>query len=220
MLRTAALVCLLLGPIAAFGQTRYVSDDIPVTLRTGASVEHRVLRSMPAGLRVEVIAVDAENGYTQVRVAGDGTEGWVLTRYLQSEPIARERLAGVERDLAAARQRAAELENRVAVLTEELAHMRSEVESTPSTTDVDMSNELADVRSVSADARGLREQNEQLRRRMAEAEERINRLAMENTALASDSRQSWFLAGAGVLIAGILLGLVASNFKRQRRSNW
>lgn len=217
MLRMAALVCLLLGPSAALAQIRYISDNIPVTLRTGASVEYRILRNMPAGLRVEVIGVDAENGYSRVRVVDDGTEGWVLTRYLQSEPVARERLAGIERNLAAARQRAAELENQVAMLTEELARVRSEREATAP---IDLPDELRDVRAAAPEGIGTREQNEQLRRRLAEAEERISRLAMENTELASDARQSWFLAGAGVLIAGVVLGLVAPNFRRKRRSSW
>lgn len=219
MLRSAALVCLLLLSAAAFGQTRYISDNIPITLRTGPSLENRIIRNLSAGARVEVLRVDEENGYTQVRVASDGTEGWVLTRYLQSEPIARERLAAAEGALATARERVQELEVQVAALTEELARTREELDAT-ATANKDISRELQDIRSASSNVLALRSQNEQLRQRVSEAEERINRLAMENTELASDSRQSWFLVGAGVLFGGILIGLVAPNFKRRRRSSW
>jgi len=219
MLRSAALVCLLLLSAAAFGQTRYISDNIPITLRTGPSLENRIIRNLSAGARVEVLRVDEENGYTQVRVASDGTEGWVLTRYLQSEPVARERLAAAEQALTTARERVQELEAQVASLTEELARTREELEAT-ATAHKDVSRELQDIRSASSNVLALRSQNEQLRQRVSEAEERINRLAMENTELASDSRQSWFLVGAGVLFGGILIGLVAPNFKRRRRSSW
>jgi|SRR5690606_28959351 SH3 domain protein len=219
MLRSAALVCVFLVSVAAFGQTRYISDSIPITLRTGPSLENRIVRNLTAGERVEVIGVDEANGYSQIRLVRDGTEGWVLTRYLQSEPIARERLAAVEQNLTAARARVTELEAQVAALTEDLTRTREELETTRNA-HKDVSAELQDIRSVSSNVLGLREQNEQLRRRVAEAEERINRLAMENTELASDARQSWFLVGAGVLFGGILIGLVAPNFRRKKRSSW
>lgn len=219
MLRSAALVCVFLISVSAFGQTRYISDSIPITLRSGPSLENRIVRNLSAGARVEVLGVDEASGYSQIRLVSDGTEGWVLTRYLQSEPIARERLAAAERNLNAARERAQELESQVAALTDELTRTREELETTR-TAHKDASAELQDIRSVSSNALAVRDQNEQLRRRVVEAEERINRLAMENTELASDSRQSWFLVGAGVLFGGILIGLVAPNFKRKKRSSW
>jgi len=217
MMRSAALACLFLVSAAAFGQARYVSDNIPVLLRTGPSLEYRIIRQLSAGVRVEVLGEEKE--YTQVRVAGDGTEGWLETRFLQSEPIARERLAAAERNLTAARERVQELEAQVAALTEELARTRSELDATKATNS-GLSTELQDIRNASSNVLAIRDQNEQLRRRVAEAEERINRLAMENTELASDARQSWFLIGAGVLFGGILIGLVAPNFKRKKRSSW
>jgi len=217
MLRSAALVCVFLFSAAAFGQTRYVSDNIPVMLRTGPSLEYRIIRRLSAGARVEVLR--EENDFTQVRVASDGTEGWLETHFLQAEPIARERLAAAERNLTAARERVQELEAQVAALTEELARTRNELETTKST-NREISLELQDIRNASANVLALRDQNEQLRKRVAEAEERVNRLTMENTELASDARQSWFLIGAGVLFGGILIGLIAPNFKRRRRSSW
>src|SRR5690606_39221892 len=161
MLRSAALVCLSLIATTAFGQTRYISDNIPVTLRTGASLEHRILRNLSAGVRVEVIGVDEPNGYSQIRVSDDGTEGWVLTRYLQSEPVARERLAIVERNLVAARERVQELEGQVAMLTEELMRARGGLEST-ATGSGEVAQELVDVRNTSSNVLAAREQNEEL----------------------------------------------------------
>src|SRR5690606_4033082 len=131
MLRSAALVCVFLFSAAVFGQTRYVSDNIPVMLRTGPSLEYRIIRRLSAGARVEVLR--EENDFTQVRVASDGTEGWLETHFLQAEPIARERLAAAERNLTAARERVQELEAQVAALTEELARTRNELETTKST---------------------------------------------------------------------------------------
>lgn len=214
-----AFALLLFTTLSAFGQTRYVGDDIPVTLRTGPSLENRIVRNLTAGTRVEALEENEDAGYTRVRVASDGTEGWILTRYLTAQPIARERLAAAESNLTAARSRAEELESQVAALTEDLAATRRQLEAATSESR-DVATELQDIRSASANAIALRDQNEDLRRRLAEADERIGRLTMENRELQSDSRQSWFMVGAGVLFGGILIGLIAPSLKRKRRSDW
>lgn len=219
MLQRLVFVCLLLTALTAAGQTRYISDDIPITLRTGPSLDNRIVRNLSAGVRVEALESDEESGYSRVRVANDGTEGWVLTRYLSPEPIARERLAAAQRELASARSRVAELEAQVASITQDLAQTREQLD-TMASANKDVSSELQDIRTASANAVALRDQNETLRQRLAEADQRINRLTMDNTELASDSRQSWFMVGAGVLFGGILLGLVAPSLKRKRRSSW
>ena len=93
MLRRAAFVCLSLISLAVFGQTRYVTDDVRVELRAGPSLEYRIMRYLPTGSRVQALQSDDAAGYTRIRIEGGDDEGWVLTRYLQSEPIARERRA-------------------------------------------------------------------------------------------------------------------------------
>lgn len=219
MLQRIMLLCLLGVALPAIGQTRYISDNIPVTLRTGPSLENRIVRNLSAGVRVEALETDEDSGYTRVRVASDGTEGWVLTRYLLQEPIARDRLAVAERELATARSRIAELEAQVAALGEELDAARGQLKDVTATSK-EITTELQDIRAASANAIELRDQNDELRRRLAEADHRINRLTMEQTELASDSRRTWFMAGAGVLLAGMVIGLVAPSLRRRRRSSW
>jgi SH3 domain protein len=214
-----AFACLLLTTLPAFGQTRYIADDIPVTLRTGPSLDNRIVRNLSSGVRVDALEQNEDAGYTRVRVVSDGTEGWILTRYLSAQPIARDRLAASERELGAARARVQALEAQVAALTEDLASTRRQLESSASANTA-VTNELRDIRSASSSAIALRDQNEDLRGRLAEADQRISRLTMENTELQSDSRQNWFMVGAGVLFAGILVGLIAPSFKRKRRSDW
>jgi SH3 domain protein len=214
-----ALAGLLLTSVAATGETRYISDNIPVTLRSGPSVENRILKNLPAGARVDVTGADEASGYSQVRVASDGTEGWILTRYLTDQPVARDRLAASEKDLADARSRVKELEAQVASLTDDLAATRERLEQA-SANNKNVTSELEDIRSASANAVQLRDQNESLKQRVADSEERVNRLTMQNTELASQSRQQWFIVGAGVLFGGILIGIVAPHLKRKRRSTW
>lgn len=219
MPQRVALICLLLIAWPAFGQTRYVTDDVPITLRTGPTLQNRIVRNLSAGVRVEVLETDEESGYSQVRVASDGTEGWVLTRYLLSQPVARDRLAAAERNLETARGRVTDLEQQVTTLSTELDDTRAALESATSE-NAGISDELRNIRQVSSNAIALRDENEELRQRLATADQRINRLAMENTALVSDRRETWVIVGAGVLFAGIVLGLILPSLRRKRRSSW
>jgi SH3 domain protein len=212
-------VGLLLVSFAAVGQTRYISDNIPVTLRSGPSLENRILKNLSAGTPVEVVGGDEASGYSQVRVSSDGTQGWILTRYLSAQPIARDRLAAAEKALADAKARVKDLESQVASLTDELTSTQARLEQA-AMTNAEVTSELEDIRRTSGNAMRLRDENESLKQRAAEAQQRVDRLTMQNTELASQGRQQWFLVGAGVLFGGIVIGLVAPNLKRKRRSSW
>ena len=101
-MRRIALPLLLICWYApwALGETvRYVSDNLEVTLHSGKTPKHSILKMLPSGVQVTVIQADAD-GYSKVRTK-DGAEGWVLTRFLSSAPSARDRLAEAEQRLAA-----------------------------------------------------------------------------------------------------------------------
>lgn len=96
-----ALWCFSASP--AFAQdaasrVRYISDETAITLREDKGISADVAGLLKSGTRVELLETDAASGYARVRVAA-GREGWVLTRYLSTEPAARERLAVVQSQL-------------------------------------------------------------------------------------------------------------------------
>jgi SH3 domain protein len=45
-------------------------------------------------------------------------------------------------------------------------------------------------------------------------------LTADNARLGSRNNQNWFVVGAAVLLAGIVVGLVAPSLRRKRRSDW
>ena len=80
--------------------------------------------------------------------------------------------------------------------------------------------DLADIREASENVLSVRDQNESLRRRLNERDEEAELLAIENGRLRSRSTRDWFVAGAGVLLAGILFGLIVPRLHRRRRGEW
>src|SRR5262245_46633096 len=218
-LAQSLIVVLGLLAMAAHAQTRYVSDKLGVELRRGPSTEYLILRNLEAGTALEVLEQDAAAGYSRVRVADQGTEGWILSRFLTAEPIARERLAVAERSLTSAQARVGDLERKVADLSAELATTHADLDQTR-TTHGAVSKELADIRTAAANVVEIRDQNQSMGKRLAQRDEEVRKLTAENEDLRGRDRQSWFLAGGGVLLAGIVIGLVAPSLRRKRRSDW
>lgn len=216
-LRWAGLVALALE-LLAHGQTRYVTDRTIVELRRGPSTEYLILRNLEAGERVEVLEQN-EQGYSRVRVADQGTEGWILTRFLIDEPIARERLAAAERNLTGARERASTLEAQNQELARDLATARTELEQAR-TGHATVSRELADLRTAAANVVEIRDDNTRLTQSLGQRERQVEQLTADNARLAARNNQNWFVVGAAVLLAGIVIGLVAPTLRRKRRSDW
>ncbi len=71
-----------------------------------------------SGLRLEVLERDSASGYSRVRTPG-GTEGWVLSRYLMSEPSAREQLEKLTSQLTTATSRGSSLDTQMKAITAE-----------------------------------------------------------------------------------------------------
>lgn len=210
---------LLVCELAAQAQARYVTDRTLVELRRGPSTEYLILRNLEAGERVDVLEQDEEAGYSRVRVADQGTEGWILTRFLTAEPIARERLAVAERNLAGARERVTSLEAQNQQLTSDLATTRTELEQSQANHGT-ASRELADIRTAAANVVEIRDQNTRLQQRLVQRDQEVEQLTADNARLAGRNNQNWFVVGAAVLLAGIVIGLVAPTLRRKRRSDW
>ena len=209
----------LVFELLAQAQTRYVTDRTIVELRRGPSTEYLILRNLEAGERVEVLEQNEAEGYTRVRVADQGTEGWILTRFLTAEPIARDRLAAAERNLAAARDRVTSLETQTAELSRDLAATRTELAQTR-TTHATVSQELTSIRTASANVVEIRDQNTSLQQRLVQRDREVEQLTAENVRLAARSNQNWFVVGAAVLLGGMVIGLIAPSLRRKRRSDW
>lgn len=214
LLATLALGLAL--PVQA--ETRYVTDELKITLRSGESSGHRILRMLPSGMAVEVMATNPDTGYTQVR-AGD-TEGYVLTRQLLPEPTARDQLAALEAkvaDLTAApsklQQQLTEAQDRNQQLTTANAQLQQENQT--------LAQDLAELQRTAGSAVQIADERNALRKQVAELTRQNADLQLHTNELENNNLQQWFLTGAGVMVGGILLGLILPNLKvRRRRSSW
>lgn len=218
MMRVLGVVVACLVPLWAHAQqTRYVTDNLRIQVRTGQGNDYRILRSIESGTRLDVLQEPGET-HTQVRLP-DGTSGWVLSRYLVDEPIARDRLARAEKELARLSAENAELKSEKNSLSGEKATLEAQLGQQEQQRER-AQQELAKLADLAARPREVEAKNAVLRTRIAKLESEASRLHEQNQNLKTGSDRTWFLAGAGVLFVGLLLGLVAPRLRWRRRSSW
>ncbi len=210
---------LLLGlavVLPAGAETRYVSDVLYISLREAPEDGARVLRIVKSGTPLEVLG--NEDGYVHVRTS-DGLEGWAKAKFLVDEPIARDKLQAAEERVVALEKKGAELRKTVEDLRSRLAEAERERKRLDSAR-ARLEDELARLRKLAAEPVALAEENQRLKARNAQIEQELHRLQAEVSQLRDQTRRDWFLAGAGVLGTGLLIGLILPRIRWRRHREW
>ena len=212
------LLAALLLPVPAFAEPAWVTDQFEITLRSGPSTSNAIQLMVSSGTRLEVLERDADSGYTRVRTQG-GTEGWVLTRYLMNEASAREQLQTLTSQLTNANSRGSSLDTQLKAIRSEYDTANRKIQ-TLERDKAAVEQELAEIRRTAANVLSINEQNQSLMDELTAAQIRADTLEQENRALASQTKRYWFMAGALVLLVGILLGIWLPRIRWQRRSRY
>ena len=218
MIRTLLSVLLLGITLTAQAETRFVSDELEIDMRSGTSNQHRILRMLPSGTALEILEDDKASGYSHVRTPS-GAEGWILSRYLKATAPASQRLAETEKKLAElelqSRQRMAKLsesDKEFINVTEELTRVKDE--------NLKLAKQLADIQRTASSALAIDTENQELKNTLMQMERGQETLRQENAALHDRTARDWFMIGASVMIVGIILGLILPRIRVRKRSSW
>ena len=213
-LSTAPMAVMILAMLLLIGTpaagTMYVTDVLRLTLRSEPGTRGEILGVIKSGQALEVIT-EVEK-WTQVRLP-DGKEGWVPSRFLTPERTAELKLARLQQQfdsqkatLDAIRLEVAELKKQNKRLQADLALQTRQAEE--STTAYNT------LKEESADFIKLKAEHKSTLEKATEQSAQIIGLEKELTRLETQRLVRWFLAGAGVLLVGFIIGFSA---KRQRR---
>lgn len=203
---------------AAYGAPAWVSDEFEIMLRSGPSTSNAIQLMIGSGMQLEVLEADAESGYSRVQTPG-GTEGWVLSRYLMSEPSAREQLRTLTGQLTNANTLGSSLDSQLAAVRNEYNGANRRI-ATLEREKAAVETELAEVRRTAANVLGIHEQNKTLMDDLATSEIRADTFEEENRQLTGQSTRYWFMTGAVVLLVGMLLGIWLPRIRWQRTSRY
>lgn len=211
-------VSLLLLTAAAGADTRYVQDQLEITLRTGESTRNSIIRMLTSGSRLELLESNPDSGYSKVRTP-EGTEGWVITRFLMNDPSARQQLASIKVQAATLREEQGRLETELAAVRSENTDLRSQLAEMESRYR-QASRELGEIRAAASDVLAVNESNKALSQKITDVEQELDAMRADTDALRKDSTRRWFMTGAGVAFGGLLLGLLIPRLRGRKRSSW
>jgi len=201
---------LCLFSTAVYGETRYVSDILKLTLRTGPSTENKILAVIESGQQLEVVEPGQE--WSQVQLP-NGKEGWVLSRYLtarETNNVKLGRLQAKHKNLITQAAALLEENNRLQAGNKKLA---TEFKTNQKQADKARSD-YETLKTEAAEFLSLKSKYEEAVSQLAEQTAKAEKFEEQLTKLEKSTYIKWFLAGSGVLMVGFLIGF---STKRQRR---
>ncbi|WP_226702525.1 TIGR04211 family SH3 domain-containing protein [Microbulbifer elongatus] len=216
----ASLIALAASHSQAISSDRYITDELHVPMRSGQGNEFRILhRGLPSGTKLTLLQDSPDTGWAQVRTPG-GEEGWIRRQYLESEPVAKLKLAQAEARLEHIESLQGNLGGEVRRLEENNSKLTTALQAEQERASA-LAKELKELKSLSADAVALNQrhqkllnQHELLKQKQAMDQAEIQRLSGSET-------QKWYMYGAISVLMGAILAMVAPHFRpRKRNSEW
>ena len=217
LILSAFILSLMVISPSAHAQTAYVSDQLKIPLRSGASNGHRIIKFLGSGTRLTV--VDTDGDFTEVEASG-GKSGWVLTKDIMDIASGRDRLAVANKKLSKVRDENKDLKKSIAELKSEIRSLKKEKGSLQSER-TNLSNSLDDLKITAANPLSLSKKNKQLKKELDNAEDRAEMLDKDNQQLRSNVAQEWFMIGGSVSLGSLIVGLILTRINwRRKKDSW
>ena len=191
----------------------YVTDKIEIVIREGKGMEYKIIGVARSNDKLEVLSTEGE--YANIRLA-NGTEGWVLSRYLTQtlpKPMMitslsadidqfKEKLKSAQDESTRLKDEKASLENSKQLLEKKLQGFESENQ---------------EIRTGCADFVKLRDDHEKLKTEMKSTRESLASLTAENEDLRENTRLMWFIFGAAAVLSGFVIGMYLQSLRSKKR---
>lgn len=209
----AVILAIFMGASAAMANTLYVTEEFEITMRTGPGVDRKIIALIRSGQRVEEISKSEE--WTEIRLPSDKT-GWVLTRYLSpKEPCALIK-ENLQTEFNQLQTEKVELESKNSDLEAENQRLEAQLASTQASLER-VTGDYDSLKTESTDFLKLKSQFKKVNTELEETKTKADKYEDETSRLLRNQNIKWFLAGAGVLLIGFIIGF--SSRRQKRRSS-
>jgi SH3 domain protein len=201
---------LLAAAGAVRAETVYVTDTMRFSVRAEPDNDKKSMGVVESGQALELLKAGETWSLVQLP---SGVQGYLQSRYLTAQPPARHRFDQLQEKQKIAQAQAAELQ-------EENARLRAEVEKASASVAgaqkelEQVRREFDDFKRGAAEYSALKAGHDALRAELDQKNRQIAALEHETANPFREANLYWFLAGAGVLLVGLVTGL---SLKRQRR---
>lgn len=181
--------------VPSFAEDMYVASITEISLRTGPSVDNKIIAMLKTGSKLEII--EYKTDWSQVRT-GNGKSGWVLSRFItpkKPEILLLDELKEKNQTLLLKIGQLEEENKSLAAKTASLAELEEKFNK--------LQQDSADFLKLDAQYKDAIQQNE------------AQKAVIEKLETDMDSEPKlWFLIGPGVFIVGLFFGLSSRKKKR------
>jgi len=205
------LLGLLLTAFTSAAETKYVTDDLTITLRTGPGKDRKIIAFPSAGTPLEVVTPGEE--YTEVTTS-NGKQGWVLTRFLTGKVPAYMVLEGLQRKYDQTVEKYEDLKKRASSLNTESKGLSGELSETQKALEK-LTVEHETLKSESKEFLKLKAKYEKAVKDAAEARAKAEKVDKELQQLYSSEINTGLLYGGGLIVLGFITGFIVKRPKRR-----
>ncbi|MHB8809992.1 MAG: TIGR04211 family SH3 domain-containing protein [Desulfobulbaceae bacterium] len=206
------LVIILLGGTLATAANWYVKPSAEVPIRSGQGAEFKILAVVPDGMTVELL--EEIDPWARVRTPG-GTEGWLLKRYLTSEPPLSVTVASLQAENA--RLKGTDVGRRYDELS--AAHSQSEQELSACRAERDEArNNYETLRRDTADVVAIQKRLADATKELQETRAKLLVLEQAKREQRRNTSIMWFVAGGAVMLSGWSLGMMTAKSRKRKTS--
>lgn len=211
------LSALLASPFVA-AETKYITDQFEVTMRSGTSTANSIVRMLGSGEAVTVLEEDLASQYSLVQT-DEGKQGYVLTRFLMDQQAARDRLAQLQVSYEKQQTRISEQADEINQLNQALAREQSDNQALKATLRAS-EQELSQVRSAAQDTLNILEQNKSLQTVVEALREEKAQLTEINAELNDSTKLDWFVRGGAVSLIAFVIGILVTRIRWKKQDSW
>ena len=219
---------MLVTPVIA--ETRYVGDQLIITLRQGKSTKHKILKTLKTGTPLEILEED--DSYFKVRTS-DGVEGYVLRQYISSVPPKTQRIEELEmlnnslqKKINSLKEAKSDLDMQLkashdkynrefSIITSKSANIEQSLEQALNNERI-MAEKYDNLLAKAENVVEIAAERDKLLKKNKQLETEVSALLKKTDKLADSRMIKWFLAGGGVLFFGWIIGKIS----RKKRSRY
>lgn len=204
-------------PSISLADVMYIDDTLLVPLRSGEGLQFRIVhKGVKSGTRVELIGHNPDSGYSHIKTP-EGISGYLPTRYLVKNEIARDRLVKVSAQLEKSQSRSNELQTELKELQEKYNVLSTNHDQLTRQSE-STSSELKKVKDISSNALSLDQRNRELRETNQQLKNEVELLTTDNQRLKDKSETSFMMIGAALVLLGVILALIVPWLKPTKKN--
>ena len=200
----------------SYAKTLYIHDNLRVDMRSGPSLEYRIIDFLRSGTKLEQLKESGD----WILVSAGGKQGWIQSQYTSDQPIARDQLVAAFKQVDRYKKENEELKHELETTREELGGLKSDHTKMSSSTEK-LQVELDRIQKVSRNAMATETAYRQLQEEAEMLKVDIEKLKVENVRLSEDNLKEGIQWGVGAVFLGIILAwLISKTTGKKRRSEW